>query len=64
MAQNILAAFVDLFFFFRFFDFPDKVNHICEQCGKLFNTAQLLSIHMATAHSEQRPHKCDICGLG
>lgn len=35
----------------------------CELCGMSFTQRGGLFTHM-TVHSDHRPHKCDVCGLG
>lgn len=36
----------------------------CELCGISYLQQGGLTNHLITAHSETRPWKCDICGLG
>lgn len=40
-----------------------KGTCICELCGKVFTHVNFLEDHQ-TVHSDIRPHKCAICGLG
>lgn len=35
----------------------------CELCGMSFTQRGGLFTHM-TVHSDHRPHKCEVCGLG
>lgn len=37
---------------------------ICELCGMSYTQAAGLSDHKKTAHSNERPFKCNVCRLG
>lgn len=55
-----------LFKKFKFFQTASAIitesNWICEHCGKAYKYKFSLMEHMQTAHSDERPHKCDTCG--
>ena len=38
-----------------------EYQHLCEQCGKSFQTRKDLKVHMIS-HSNEKPHQCEVCG--
>lgn len=36
----------------------------CELCGISYCHREGLSRHLQTAHSDNWPHKCEVCGMG
>eukprot|EP00088_Acartia_fossae_P062916 TRINITY_DN7632_c1_g1_i5.p1 TRINITY_DN7632_c1_g1~~TRINITY_DN7632_c1_g1_i5.p1 ORF type:complete len:552 (-),score=117.50 TRINITY_DN7632_c1_g1_i5:314-1969(-) len=36
----------------------------CEQCGKLLKSKSSLQYHRKSAHTQDYPHRCDVCGKG
>jgi hypothetical protein len=36
----------------------------CEQCGKMLKSKSSLSYHKKSAHTQDYPHRCDVCGKG
>jgi len=36
----------------------------CEQCGKMLKSKSSLSYHRKSAHTQDFPHRCDVCGKG
>ena len=38
-----------------------EYQHLCEQCGKSFQTRRDLKVHMIS-HSNEKPHQCEVCG--
>lgn len=43
----------------------DKTIHRCNQCGKIFKTKYILSIHLKMPdHTQSRPFVCNVCGKG
>ncbi|CAH1776925.1 unnamed protein product, partial [Owenia fusiformis] len=39
----------------------EEVKKVCAECGKEFTKMRQLNKHMKTAHSDERPYKCDAC---